>query len=262
MRDFSNGFTLSAFLSVVIFFLKANSSDAFSRPAFTRVFSPPTPRFKEESIYLHGSRSFSRPVSLMATGGRIIHTSPPLDDSEPEPSLFYDATSQSYIEVYIDHIAELGDGSRFHIGVPCDYAVALCYLEDDALVPVELGSDLMTEIFPIAETLIEDEFGDELILQNTPQTLTLVGELDLDNEEDEDEDDDDDLSEGEEEVEMLLTFDHEDKEYTLVRLLDPVLLVARDPISQESGVMEHEMLAPDESDTIIPELEKIFMDDF
>ena len=54
--------------------------------------------------------------------------------------------------------------------------MALCYFEDDEqLVPIELDDALMDDIFPIAEGIIEDEFGEELVLLRTPQTLTLVG---------------------------------------------------------------------------------------
>lgn len=98
-----------------------------------------------------------------------------------------DTTGDRGIDCYVDSYATL-DGEEFTIGSPCDYAVALCYFEgEEQLVPIELDDPLMDDVFPIAEGIIEDEFGEELVLLRTPQTLTLVGEL----EEDEDMDDDD-----------------------------------------------------------------------
>lgn len=105
------------------------------------------------------------------------------------------------------------------------------------------------------------EFGEELVLQRTPQTLTLVGELEEDDDEDdleddEDEDDDDD-DEADEEVEVLLKFEHRDKEYNLVRFLDPILLVGRqDPDNAERCLL----LTAEESDKVMPRLEGLFLD--
>uniref|UniRef100_A0A7S1BVV7 Nucleoplasmin-like domain-containing protein n=1 Tax=Corethron hystrix TaxID=216773 RepID=A0A7S1BVV7_9STRA len=260
MRGFIQNAPSSSLFCLSMLFLKHNAVDAFSIPAFARINSSPSILWERSEGFLNTPSFSSKSLTLAATGGRVIDT-PPIDvDEESAPTLFYDTSTQSYIEVYIDHVAELADGKKYHIGMPCDYAVTLCHIEDDDLIPVELGSDLMGKIFPVAESLIEDEFGEELILQNTPQTLTLVGELDLDDSED-DEYDEEDLSDDEEEVQMLLSFDHEGKEYSLVRLLDPVLLVAGEPVNQESGVNEHEMLTIEESEKIIPELERLLMEE-
>jgi len=95
-----------------------------------------------------------------------------------------------------------------------------------------------------------------LVLQRTPQTLTLVGELE-EGEDDEDEEDEDDVDEDEEEVEILISFEHRGVEYSLVRLLDPVLLVGKqDPKNSQSRIL----LTPDESDIIMPILEEMFME--
>lgn len=136
------------------------------------------------------------------------------------------------IDCYVDSIATV-NGVKYTIGSPCDYAVALCYFEGDGqLVPIELDDPLMDDIFPVAESIIEDEFGDELVLLRTPQTLTLIGELEEGEADDEDEEDEDDEFEGlvadtEEEVEILVSFEESGKEYHLVRLLDPILLVGK-----------------------------------
>jgi hypothetical protein len=127
----------------------------------------------------------------------------------------------------------------------------------------------MDDVYPIAEHIVNEEFGDELVLQRTPQTLTLVGELeDDDDDEDDDEEelddgDDDDgeeedggLYDGDEDVELLLSFEHRDKEYNLVRLMDPVLLVGKaDPEREDLRTL----LTPEESERIMPLLENAFL---
>ncbi|KAI2503141.1 Protein of unknown function (DUF3727) [Fragilaria crotonensis] len=176
------------------------------------------------------------------------------DDSQV-PIPFMDLETNSFIECYVDAVAKV-DGVEYTIGVPCDHAVALCYFDDDdQLVPVELEEDLMDDVFPIAESIVAEEFGEELVLQRTPQTLTLVGELDEDDDEDQDEDDDDDSDSDEEEVEVLLSFEHRDMEFNLVRLLDPVLLVGKEVVAGQRV-----LLSPDESEKVMPELEKMFLD--
>lgn len=57
--------------------------------------------------------------------------------------------------------------------------MALGYVDEreGGLVPLELDDPMMDDVFPVAELIIEEEFGEELSLQRTPQTLTLVGEL-------------------------------------------------------------------------------------
>lgn len=178
------------------------------------------------------------------------------DDSQV-PIPFMDLETNSFIECYVDAVAQV-DGVEYTIGVPCDHAVALCYFDDDdQLVPVELEEDLMDDVFPIAESIVAEEFGEELVLQRTPQTLTLVGELEEDEDEDQDEDSDgdDDTDSDEEEVEVLLSFEHRDMEFNLVRLLDPVLLVGKEVVAGQRV-----LLSPDESEKVMPELEKMFLD--
>jgi len=173
---------------------------------------------------------------------------------------FLDRTENNFIECYADSIITV-EGIEYTIGVPCDYCVALCYFDDNQnLLPVELHDDLMDDIFPVAENIVREEFEEELVLQRTPQTLTLVGELEDDDIEfdDDDDDDDDDDGEysGEDEVEVLLTFEHRDKEYNLVRLLDPVLLVGT--VDSERTDLRV-LLTPEESEKIMPILENTFL---
>lgn len=180
-------------------------------------------------------------------------------DMEGVPIPFVDKKGNSFIECYADSVAKV-NGVEYTIGVPCDYSVAICYFdENEALVPVELDDELMEDVFPIAEGIVAEEFGEELALQRTPQTLTLVGELDEDDEDDlgfeEDDDIDEDVSD-EEEVEILLSFEHRGKDFNLVRLLDPILLVGKvDPDMPDNRFL----LTAEESDEIMPILEEMFL---
>jgi len=181
------------------------------------------------------------------------------DEDEGEPIPFLDKIENSFIECYADSIITV-EGTDYTIGIPCDYCVALCYFQGDNLLPVELNDELMNDVFPVAENIVREEFEDELILQRTPQTLTLMGELEDDDDDDDediddDEEDDDDNS-GEEEVEVLLSFEHRDKEFNLVRMIDPVLLVGKKDDSRE-GVRV--LLTPEESEKIMPILEQTFL---
>ncbi|KAL3760559.1 hypothetical protein ACHAWU_009520 [Discostella pseudostelligera] len=187
-----------------------------------------------------------------------------VDEDDDQVIAFMDISGEKGIDCYVDSYATV-DGVEYTIGCPCDYAVALCYFEgeDEQLVPIELDDPLMDEIFPIAEGIIEDEFGEELVLLRTPQTLTLVGELEesemneddgYDGDEDEDDDDGMDVDESEEEVEILVSFEENGQEYHLVRLLDPVLLVGK--VGNENTRI---LLTPEESDIVMPKLESLFM---
>mmetsp|Transcript_16617 Transcript_16617/g.19154 ORF Transcript_16617/g.19154 Transcript_16617/m.19154 type:complete len:242 (+) Transcript_16617:92-817(+) len=188
--------------------------------------------------------------SLFSTFTRIA-----LEESK-EPIPFVDVEGSSFIECYVDSLAEI-DGIRYTIGVPCDHSVALCCFNDrDELVPVGIDDKLMDDVFPIAESIVIDEFGEELALQRTPQTLTLLGELD-DEEEGDFDDNDIEGREENEEVEELLSFEHQDKEFKLVRLLDPVLLVGKDDGENDNRRL---LLTQKESIKVMPKLEKMFLE--
>ena len=183
-------------------------------------------------------------------------------DMEGVPIPFVDKVGNSFIECYADSVATI-NGVEYTIGVPCDYSVAICYFdENEALVPVELDDELMDDVFSIAEMIVAEEFGEELVLQRTPQTLTLVGELEEDEEEDMDFEEDGDMSvdddvQDEEEVELLLSFQHRGKDFNLVRLLDPILLVGKvDPTMPDNRVL----LTAEESDQVMPILEEMFLE--
>lgn len=162
-----------------------------------------------------------------------------------------------WIDVDPDYIITLG-GQEYTVGVPCDYSVAICYYdEDDQLVPVDIDSELMEEVFPICKDIINEEFGEELVLALTPQTLTLVGELEEGEEEqeyDESLDENDVPDEDEEDVEMLLAFEVDSVEYNLVKLLDPVMLVAKKDEQNRYLILDE-----GESEGVLPQLEEMFV---
>ena len=62
---------------------------------------------------------------------------------------------------------------------------------------------------------------------------------------------------GEEEVEMLLAFEHEGTQYNLVRLLDPILIVGK---FKQGEIQNRVLLTPEESESILPALEDLFLE--
>lgn len=209
------------------------------------------------------AQTYFTPSSTQSSVRLLAHELRPVpDDQEGVPIPFVDVHRNNFIECYADSIAEV-DGVEYTIGVPCDYAVAICYFDaDQQLIPIELNDPLMDEIYPIAESIVEEEFGEELVLQRTPQTLTLVGELEEDEDEEDDDagmenDNEDDDIDDDEEVEVLLSFEQDGRQYNLVRLLDPILLVGR---VDEEEPQNRMLLTPQESDKIMPVLEEMFLD--
>lgn len=180
-----------------------------------------------------------------------------IDENDDQIIAFIDSSvdeeTTNAIDCYVDSYASI-DGVAYTVGHPCDYAVALCYFDGQKLVPVELDDKLMDDIFPVAEQIIEDEFGEELVLLRTPQTLTLAGELE-ESEIDEDEDGEGLIGSPEDEdVELLVSFEENGQDYHLARLLDPVLLVGKN--GTENTRL---LLTPEESDEVLPRLEELFL---
>lgn len=92
--------------------------------------------------------------------------------------------------------------------------------------------------------------------------MEIKGEDDDDEEDDEDDfgeeydADEQGMEDDEEEVEILLSFEHRDKDFHIVRLLDPVLLVGiNDAENEERRIL----LSPKQADAVMPALEKIFL---
>jgi len=226
----------------------------------SQAFSATAPQILSLSRQTRPVQSLTTPTSLFASNRdslpAFIRVS---EEDEGVPIPFLDRTENSFIECYADSVITV-DKVDYTIGIPCDYCVALCYFEGENLLPVELNDELMNDIFPIAENIVSEEFEEELVLQRTPQTLTLVGELDDDeddaDESDDDDDDDNDDYNGEEEVEVLLSFEHRDKDFNLVRMLDPVLLVGKTDTERPDLRV---LLTPEESEKIMPILEQTFL---
>lgn len=236
-----------ASLAIVVVACFVTSSEAFSA-------SPP--QVLSLSRQARALQSVTTPTSLFASNRdslpSFIRVS---EEDEGVPIPFLDRAENSFIECYADSVITV-DNVDYTIGIPCDYCVALCYFEGQNLLPVELSDELMNDIFPVAENIVSEEFEEELVLQRTPQTLTLVGELDDDEDDaDENDDDSDDYNE-EEQVEVLLSFEHRDKEFNLVRMLDPVLLVGKTDTERPDLRV---LLTPQESENIMPILEQTFL---
>mmetsp|Transcript_12367 Transcript_12367/g.34039 ORF Transcript_12367/g.34039 Transcript_12367/m.34039 type:complete len:249 (-) Transcript_12367:251-997(-) len=230
-------------LAVQLLLLVVEDSTAFV-PLHTR---RATPAFVQRQQ--HGSQ-------LLASESEDNYLMKVDDGDEGVEIPFIDETGSSFIDCYADCIAML-EGTEYTIGVPCDYAVALCYYDGDNLVPVEMNDPLMDDVFSVAESIVSEEFGEDLSLQRTPQTLTLVGELEDEEDEDEEDDDLDEDESGEEEVELLLSFEFRGKEFNLVRLLDPMLVVAKAEPGREDV---RRLLTPEESEKVMPLLEAMFLD--
>ena len=99
------------------------------------------------------------------------------DEESSIPIPFLECNGSNFIECFADSKTTIDD-VEYTIGVPCDNAVSLCYFDQEGnLLPVELDDEMMDDVFPIAESVVAEEFGEELVLERTPQTLTLVGEL-------------------------------------------------------------------------------------
>jgi len=237
--------------------LMGHLSDAFVIPHL-KTMQTTTKTTPAPVAFFSSSPSRIPLAAAVDSGNHLVRVD---EDDEGVVIPFLDLVENTFIDCYADSVANL-EGVEYTIGVPCDYCVALCYYDPDGnLVPVDLNDQLMDDIFPVAENIVTEEFGEELVLQRTPQTLTLVGELEEDDDEDEDDEDDEDEDgdspyEGDEDVEVLLSFEHRGTEFNLVRFLDPVLLVAkRDP---ERPDMRN-LLSPEESDRIMPLLEEMFL---
>mmetsp|Transcript_16599 Transcript_16599/g.21603 ORF Transcript_16599/g.21603 Transcript_16599/m.21603 type:complete len:262 (-) Transcript_16599:263-1048(-) len=200
-------------------------------------------------------------LCMSANDGKVTRLDP---DPREDPLAFIDLDGPGeprWIDVIGDYQIELR-GAEYTVGVPCDYSVAICYFDSsDQLVPVDIDSEVMDNIFPICNDIIAEEFGNELVLARTPQTLTLVGELEEDAEEDSEEvydeflDANDLPDDDEEDVEMLLAFEVDGVEYNLVKLLDPVLLVAKKDEENRYLILDEE-----ESAEILPVLEELFVE--
>lgn len=96
-------------------------------------------------------------------------------DLEGVPIPYVDFSGSSFIECYADSVATV-NGVEYTIGVPCDYAVALCYQDEQGqLVPIELEDSLMDDLFPVAESIVAEGAYDEVVrvYESTPLSHVL-----------------------------------------------------------------------------------------
>ena len=176
-----------------------------------------------------------------------------IDDADEiaKPITFADSTAKKNVETaimcHVDCLATIS-GTDYSVGYPCDNPVDVAYVDgDDEFVPVEVDEPIMDDIFPVVQNILEENYKDDLKLYRTPATLTLAGNLAVDDEADEDAMDD--ANDGESLAEMLLEFDHDGKEYCLVRPTDLMLLVAKADPNDEDGRI---LISDDESEEIMP----------
>lgn len=198
-----------------------SSGFAFMRPSF--VPNSPTPT-----------------TTLAMASDNSLEMIPPVD-GEYEPVQFTDGTG--VVDCFVDAVATIND-VQYTVGHVCDNAADIVYLDEDGdLVPIEVDDQLMEEIFPVAVKALKEEFP-EFELLRTPATLTLAG--DLGEEEEEVEEDGDEAS-----AELLVSFQHTDKEYMVVRPLDLMLLVA---IAEPNSADQRVLISNEVAEEIMPTL--------
>jgi len=178
------------------------------------------------------------------------------DDEElDKPIPFVNDDGSGYIECYAESVATI-NGVDYTIGAPCDNPVALCFFDTNGdLQNMDLDSEVMDDVYPVASRLMDDEFGEDLVLQRTAQTLTIVGDLEEINDDvdEEEEIDENDVGDDEEQVEIILSFEHVDTEYHLVKILDPVLLVGK----AGESIDRRTLLTQEESNRVMPAIENL-----
>lgn len=198
-----------------------------------------------------------------------------------EPSL--DSTSKS-IDCIMHYRVECDD-ENYIIATPYDHEVAIaCEEENKDIRIIDPSSPQMKELFEISSSFLEEMFGTNLVLLNTPQTLTIMGDLDLvckniqdgkpideyihkdfvNSFSDSDipldpQDDDIDEDESDNAAERLFAFEHKGYVYSLIRMLEPFIIVGKeDPTSLTP---RHLLLTPEESKRGIPKITELFQEE-
>jgi uncharacterized protein YrzB (UPF0473 family) len=126
---------------------------------------------------------------------------------------------------------------------------------DEAAIPVEDETEI-DKIFDTARVVLQEQ---NLTLQRTAVTLTVVGELPEFPEEDLNPDSDSEQESDFEELLWLTSFYHEEQEYAIYTPLDPFFILAR---MNDDG--QPELLSPEEFqklEPLLPMLEDQFFDD-
>ena len=113
-----------------------------------------------------------------------------------------------------------------------------------------------SQALSVAGEVFEEEFEGECILMPTSGVLTVTGEWDFN--EEEEEADEGKEEDDEEPVEMLLAFDFNDREYNVVRLIDPVMLVGR--VTKGEGGEERVTLLGEDDGDAMERIEEAFLE--
>ena len=122
------------------------------------------------------------------------------------------------------HFGNQGQEMEEVLEIGADEMEALMQAEDDDMIePIDNEDPFLDEVYLVAKDLVEEQFDEDCELLRTAVTLTISGEIDFD--------DDDaelgELSDDEDAVQVLAEFEYEDKQYDLVRVLDPMLLLGK-----------------------------------
>mmetsp|Transcript_67833 Transcript_67833/g.116546 ORF Transcript_67833/g.116546 Transcript_67833/m.116546 type:complete len:252 (-) Transcript_67833:227-982(-) len=162
-------------------------------------------------------------------------------DSEEELSVVVRCPETNrVIECFIDCTVEEKDTTYFILH-PCDEVVGIVKFDDTGAPDlIDPDSEEMDDVFPVAAALFQED--DDINLIRSATCLTMQGgmEDDEDWENGDDDDDDYDYEGGEEEeeeeetgddqdekVEVLGDFEIEEVPYSLVKMMEPVFLVAK-----------------------------------
>jgi len=151
------------------------------------------------------------------------------------------------------------EGQEYALLLPIDSPVEIFTWNgdeaDEAAIPVEDETEI-DKIFDTARVVLQEQ---NLTLQRTAVTLTVIGELPDFPEEDLEPDADPDEESDFEELMWLTSFYHEEQEYAIYTPLDPFFILAR---MNDDG--KPELLSEEEFqrlEPMLPMLEDQFFDD-
>lgn len=178
------------------------------------------------------------------------------------------------IECFIDCTVE-DNGVQYYVLHPCDEVVGIVKF-DQAGVPdlIDPDSKEMDDLFPTASVLFAED--DDINLIRSATCLTMQGDFEDDDDEADDDDhgdgaregleaeNDEDMdledeqecdNDGDEKVELLSDFEIEEVPYSLVKMMEPMFLVAKRASGVDAMVDDFELLSSAESSRIAPLVE-------
>lgn len=184
---------------------------------------------------------------------------PEENGSSPEEVITLVDEAGRSLDCYVEHSLEI-EGQSYLILLPVDSPIEIVAWEeaeeeDTAEAVLVDDEEEINAIFPSAQAVLAEQ---NLALKHTAFSLTVAGELPEATEEDNLilEIEDEEGSRVTEEFQLLATFYHEEQEYSVYTLVEPLLLFAR---TNESGQVE--LLSPDEFQDIQPQLKNQLFDD-